>query len=51
MSERDDALQDLDNWEQELTERLERGDTTVMEALRELTEIKLTRLKVLSVPR
>lgn len=43
------VLQDLDDMEQELTARLERGDLTAMEALGELTDIKMTRLKVLDV--
>ena len=49
--ERQKALQDLLEWEQGLVARIERGDLTVGEALNELTELKLTRLKVLSVPR
>ena len=46
-AERELVLQDLHDWDQELAERFERGELTTMEALKELTNLRLTRLKVL----
>lgn len=50
MSERRKTLEELNEWEAELTARHTRGEIDPWEALSELREIKLTRLKILSVP-
>ena len=43
------GLKELDEWEGELTSRFKKGEIAPLDALRELTEIKLSRFQILAM--
>ena len=47
--ERDLGLRELEEWEEELNNRLKKGEINILGALKELTEIKLSRSKLLAI--
>ena len=49
MKERELALKELEEWEEDLVNRFKKGEINPLKALRELTEIKLDRFKILAI--
>lgn len=45
------GLKELNEWEEELTSRFRKGEVAPLDALRELTEIKLSRFQILACAR